>query len=275
MNDICENIDHISKIFDIPGPFGDAIRASRKRKADFIARYGEDAWMRRNKELAERDMKKADMENEKERSLLRLENSGFGKNADEVKEFLRRNSFENFNAAEPWQKSMLEMCQKFISQNEARFMYLSGAPGGGKTHLGTATSAHYLNAGDSTRYTIHGLLMTELKGNVNDDEGYAELLEKYGCCDVLYIDDFMKPVEDPATGRIKPPTAADIDHSFKLINLRYVRNVITIITSERTLEDILAIDEALGSRIKQRCGEFVMDVSRGKGRNYRMNSKKQ
>ncbi len=268
-----DDIDHISEFIGIGGAFADGLREARERRKLFIAEHGKEAWEQRLKKSAEIAMMETDRAAERYRSLLRLENSGFGKSAEEVEEFLQINSFDNFNAIEPWQKSMLDMCQRFIQQNKARFMYLSGQPGCGKTHLGTAVSAHYLNRGESTRYAIHGLLMTEMKANVNDDEEYYKLLNDCGECAVLYIDDFMKPVLDQVSGRVKPPTAADIDHSFRIINKRYVRGGITIITSERNIDEIISLDEAMGSRIKQMCGDYALDISRREGRNYRLKDK--
>ena len=71
-------------------------------------------------------------------------------------------------------------------------------------------------------------------------------------------------------GRCDRPTAAEVKHTFEVLNMRLVRNGITIITSERSLMEICDIDEALGSRIKQRCGKYAMDILRKPGRNYRM-----
>lgn len=270
MNDETDDrMEHISVMLNMPGPFGDGIRAAAERKTAYIAEHGVEAWDQHIADKQQREQGEWEKRDAERRSLLRLKNSGFGNTVEEVKAFLDSNSFERFKAVEPWQKEMLGMCRRFIAQETRRFMYLSGQPGGGKTHLGTAVSAHYISAGKSTRYAIHGLLMTELKGNVNDDEEYWRLLNEYGGCDVLYLDDFMKPIKD-AEGRIKPPTVADIDHSFKLINMRYARNSVTVITSERSLDEIIELDEALGSRIKQRCGDFTKHITPTLGRNYRM-----
>jgi DNA replication protein DnaC len=66
------------------------------------------------------------------------------------------------------------------------------------------------------------------------------------------------------------PSESDVKHTFELINMRLIRQDITIITSERSLSEIMGIDEALGSRIKQMCGEFTINIAKKDGRNYRL-----
>lgn len=261
-------MEHISiSILNIPGPFGDGLRQAEARKAAYIAEHGQDAWEKRLADMKHQEQEEHERKTEEQRSRLRLEKSGFyDKETDEC--VIDKYRFDNFNRIEGFQHDMYDMCQRFIKQGG--WLYMSGQNGAGKTHLGTAVCGHFLKAGRSTRYVIFKTLMVELKANVNDDEEYARLLNEYGRADVLYIDDFMKPVRDPETQRAKQPSAADIDHSFTLLNMRYVRNGTTIITSEKSLNEIMGLDEALGSRIKQRCGEFVMNIARKEGRNWRL-----
>ena len=82
--------------------------------------------------------------------------------------------------------------------------------------------------------------------------------------DVLYIDDFLK-VRNGET-----PTTADMNLAFEIINHRLLsRNKITIISSEKTLDEILDYDEATMSRIYQNAGRYNISVGRDKSRNYR------
>ena len=254
MDDDMTNIGDILTV--IPGPFGDRLREAAKRKAEFIAQHGEDAWNAMMAERTLREMAEIDRRHEENRSRLRIERSGLADSLDTM-------TFASFEATEDWQKRLFDKCKRFIAQDKFRWLYISGAPGCGKTHLGTAVCAHYLKAGKPTRYMTFMQLMNSLKANVNVENGYQSVLREYGCSDVLYIDDFMK--------FLPKPTDPDVKHTFELLNMRLIRGGITIITSERSLDEIMSIDEALASRIKQRCGEFCIDIARKPGRNYRMN----
>jgi DNA replication protein DnaC len=193
--------------------------------------------------------------------LIALKKSG-------LEDCINEYRFDNFKTDMDYRKQMYELSQKYVNQDKQRFLYLSGQPGCGKTHLGTAICGYHVDRGESMMYVIHSSMLNDLKANLNDDE-YAEILRKYGGTSRVYLDDFFKPTKDER-GNTRPPTASDIARTFEVINLRAVKNLTTVITSERSLEDIIQLDEALGSRIKQRCGEFAMEISRKEGRNYRL-----
>ena len=186
-------------------------------------------------------------------TLMHLQKSG-------MLESINSMTFESFNATADWQKRMKDVCEKFIKQKDYRFLFIGGQPGSGKTHLGTAVCGHYIRQSIPTRYISFHQLMNTFKANINEEE-YQKVLNDYSGTDVLYIDDFMK----------FPPSQADIKHSFVLIDMRAARHNYTIITSERMLDEITEIDEALGSRIKYRCGSFVLNIARKPDRNHRMN----
>ncbi len=247
-------MEHISTaILDIPGAFGDELRKAEARKAEYVAKHGHEAWEKRLADMKRKDDEEYQRKAEEQRSRLMIEKSGLASMLDEK-------TFETFAAREPWQKAMLDKCKEFLEQGEFRWMYISGQVGCGKTHLGTAVCGTLLKEGRTTRYTTYHQLMIELKAAVNDDEEYYRVLNEYGRAEALYIDDFMKFA----------PTEPDLKHTFELLNIRYVRGGVTIITSERSLNEICDIDGAIGSRIKQRCGDFAMDIARKDGRNWRL-----
>lgn len=105
---------------------------------------------------------------------------------------------------------------------------------------------------------------TYLKANINEDI-YSKKMSEYKNVDVLYIDDLFKSQKG------KVPTAADINIAFELLNSRYVQNgKYTIISTELFLNDIIAFDEAVGGRLKEMAGKFVLQIARENGRNYRL-----
>ena len=186
------------------------------------------------------------------KTLLALKRSGMEKSVEQFR-------FDNFCTEQAFQRLMKERCERFLAQDEQRFLYIGGQSGCGKTHIGTAVCAALLARGVEMAYITFPALMNELKSRVNDED-YAQTVRRYGTVPLLYIDDFMK----------FKPTQADIAHAFEVINLRVVNDRITVITSERELDEIVAADEALGGRIKQMCGEFAVGIGRGEGRNWRL-----
>jgi DNA replication protein DnaC len=254
MDDDMTSIGDILANMSMPGPYGEWLKKSRECEAAM----GRDAFEAHVEELKRRGLAELDREHEKKRSRLRIEKSGLADSLD-------RYRFDNFYAKEGWQSAMFDMCGRFISEHgENGWLYLGGQPGCGKTHLGTAVCVHYLNQGKPTRYVTHRQLLIKLRSHANDDEGYQEVLDEYGKVQVLYIDDFMK----------FNPSESDVKNTFDLINMRYQRSGITIITSERSLDEIVRVDDsgALGSRIKERCGEFSLYIAHDAERNYRMRS---
>ena len=83
--------------------------------------------------------------------------------------------------------------------------------------------------------------------------------------EVLYIDDLFK------TEQGKNPTTADINVAFEILNYRY-RNpqLITLISSEKTIQELVRIDEAVGSRIFEMSRDFCVNIGKDIKKNYRL-----
>ena len=107
--------------------------------------------------------------------------------------------------------------------------------------------------GNSLKYMLWRDESVELKALVNYQEDYNERMQRLKTVKVLYIDDFFKS---------KNVTDADINLAFELLNYRYNDSKLrTIISSEKSIEDILSYDEAVGSRIYERCKNgFYIDA---------------
>ena len=92
-----------------------------------------------------------------------------------------------------------------------------------------------------------------------------EKLEEIKRVEVLYIDDLFKTKDDI------PPTAADINIAFEVINYRYNNpELITIISCQQMFAELLTVDEATASRIAEMCGEYSLSIARDIKRNYRL-----
>ena len=69
------------------------------------------------------------------------------------------------------------------------------------------------------------------------------------------------------------PTPADINVAFELINYRYINpGLTTIISSERTLSELLEIDETTAGRIAEctKLGGYCINLKKDASRNWRM-----
>lgn len=110
---------------------------------------------------------------------------------------------------------------------------------------------------------------TRLKGLVNMVYDYEQEIQALKEADVLYIDDFFKTGINK-NGTIEKPSEADIKLAHEILNVRYMRrDLITIISSEFMVEEILDFDEAVGSRIFERSKGYMLEFS-GKDKNQRL-----
>lgn len=190
-------------------------------------------------------------------NLRRLRLSGL---SDQVK----RCTFASFQTPEQWQKTAKETVMQFVRDKDRGWLLLSGQPGCGKTHLCTAAAGKFIAAGAETRYMSWVDESTLLKSCVNDDEEYSRRMGPLKTCRVLYIDDFWK------TQRGQTPTPADVKLAFDLLNYRYCnRQLITMISTERTAEEMLDIDQGVGSRIYEMTKGYRLEFF-GREKNWRL-----
>ena len=103
-------------------------------------------------------------------------------------------------------------------------------------------------------------MLTDLKQTSMDEEEYIRSLEKYINPPVLFLDDFLKG----------EPTIADRKHVYKIINTRYLKSMPMIISTEKSVKEILNWDEAIGSRLIEMCQGNVIEFPRGLENNYRL-----
>ena len=173
------------------------------------------------------------------RSLRNIKKSGMEK-------LLGMYTMDGYIAEDELRKRLKQKAKQFISDD--RWMFISGIPGSGKTHLCTAICSELIKAGNRVRYMLWRDISTELKANVNLPE-YAEMIRPYKSVDILYIDDFFK-------GGVSD---ADIRLAYELINARYNdKSKRTIISSQLSLNEIMRIDDALASRIYERSRGFYL-----------------
>ncbi|WP_243429061.1 ATP-binding protein [Clostridium pascui] len=135
-----------------------------------------------------------------------------------------------------------------------------GQVGSGKTHLCTAIALNLMDKGVKGIYMPYRDVITKIKQNMLDGECYSLILGKYKTSELIVIDDLFK-------GKI---TESDINIMFEIINYRYLNTLPMIISSECTMEKLLELDEAVGSRILEMCRGNTIEIL-GKENNYRVN----
>lgn len=190
-------------------------------------------------------------------TLKRAERSGLGS-------ILTEYTFNKFIDTEDWQKEVKNKAQAFCSDDMAKWFFIGGQVGSGKSHICTAICGHYIKAGQEVRYMIWAEESKRLKAVVND-VSYQDLMREYKDVDVLYIDDFLKVRNGES------PTTADINLAFEIINHRLLEgDKVTIISSEKLLDEIMEYDEATMSRIYQKAGQYKINISKDRSKNYRL-----
>lgn len=187
--------------------------------------------------------------------IMRINQSGLSR-------LIQKNTFQNFKTKEDWQNYIKINAYNYVSKLEGWF-FIGGQPGCGKTHICTAIVGKLLKDGKSSKYMLWQDDITTLKQVVNDCETYETLMNSFKKSPILYIDDFFKT----RTGNTVSP--ADINATFKIVNYRYNENLPTIISSELSIHEISEIDEALGSRIMEMCGDKAIYIKPDKFKNYR------
>lgn len=194
------------------------------------------------------------------RCIWEMERSG-------LKKSIRELTFDKFVVKEEWQEKIKAGAVSYAEAPDGWLLFC-GQPGCGKTHLCTAVCRHRLLAGDSVRYMSWRSAVAELKGLALDSDRRAELIDGYKTVQVLYIDDLFK------TGRAADgtsnPTGADVNLAFEILNQRYLNKLLTLISTEKTPQELVEIDEATGSRIIEMAGRNVFAIGRNQKRNYRL-----
>lgn len=203
---------------------------------------------------------------ETRRSILRMQRSG-------LKDVIRKYTFDRFEATEPWQQTIKAAAMDYAKNPDGWFA-LCGQSGAGKTHLCTAICRELLLRGEQVLYMLWRDDIAKIKqaamGSQFDDETTElhRLLDKFKTAKVLYIDDFFKTGKN-ADNAAQRPTVADINYAFEIINYRYNNpELITIISTELTEDELLDIDEAIGGRIYERAKAF--SIGRDRRKNYRV-----
>lgn len=164
-------------------------------------------------------------------------------------------SFEAWQTPHRWQEATLASAKEYVAAAKqggfSDWFIMSGNPGCGKTMLCSTVFLEIVKSGVKGRYVSWREFSREAKSVANDRGEFRKIVDEAKQTPLLYLDDFWK-------GRITP---ADVNLAFEVLNNRYQRSCLTILSSEHTIDAILRGDEAIGSRLRERARDFYMDLS--------------
>jgi DNA replication protein DnaC len=147
-----------------------------------------------------------------------------------------------------------------IASGRNNSILFSGQVGSGKTHLSVALALNFMKKNVRVVYMPYRDVITKVKQSMLDDEYYRKTISKFQTCEVLLIDDLFK-------GKI---SESDINIIFEIINYRYLNRLPLIVSTEFTVDHLLSIDEAIGSRIYEMCRNYVVEIEKSRDNNYRL-----
>jgi DNA replication protein DnaC len=176
---------------------------------------------------------------------------------------LARCTFESYNAETEWQQRAKALAADYVKNGGKKWLYVSGQSGCGKTHLCTAVCGQLMNNGKTVVYTVWRNLLHELQGLQFKEELYRAKLTELRATDVLYIDDFLKSLDNSKIG-------LELNFAFEIINARYNADKPTIISTEIFTEDLIKLDTATAGRIIEKTAGYKIQIKKENDRNYRL-----
>ena len=193
----------------------------------------------------------------KKQSIQKMNRSG-------LTEVFKQKTINSFKTDKKWQIEakfkVKQYIEDFLKKGSNAGLILSGQPGSGKTHLGIGTMLELINNNIGCVYKEYLSMLTNLKQTSMDETDYLRELEKYTNPTVLFLDDFLKG----------EPTVADRKYIYKVINTRCLKGKPIIISTEKSIKEILEFDEAIGSRLIEQAKGNIVNFPRDFSNNYRL-----
>lgn len=163
---------------------------------------------------------------------------------------------DDYVASEDWQKKIKETAIHFINSNHTNWFVAIGQVGSGKTTI-CSIVANELMKTKTVIYVVWNDYLAKMRRLYrNEQEDYIDMIR---FVEVLYLDDVLKSTNQQDTQEL-----------FNLLNYRYNNKKITIISSEKNIKDIFAIDEGIASRIIERAGDYLLTFKKDINKNQRV-----
>jgi DNA replication protein DnaC len=191
-------------------------------------------------------------------------------NAERIKQsglegLIDKCTFENFDKSNDFRYQIVK--RAWNNTKVDNWFFMGGQRGCGKTHLCTAIMNEMLKQNKKIKYMMWIEDSVTLKNimydNPSEYNGQMNMLKN---ADVLYIDDLFK-TKGTNNAIVSD---ADVRLAFTIINSRYINNKKTLFSTEKSMEQIMDIDDAIGSRIYEMCDEsFMICIPDDDSKNYR------
>lgn len=173
-------------------------------------------------------------------------------------------TFAAFETPDTWQQAAKRIAERYSRKpNSDDWFFIAGQSGSGKTHLCTAICTYLVSADRDVTYIKWAELLPKLEQTRYKEEEQARIMAEIKAADVLYIDDFLKSMEN-----VKP-TRTELFYAFRIIDDRYCSGKKTMISTEFHLEELDKFDAALAGRIYERIGESYIEITMDDSRNMR------
>ncbi len=178
-------------------------------------------------------------------ALRRMARAGF-------RNVIDRYTFASYLTDEDWQRIIRDSAKRFCEDTANNWFFIGGQSGAGKSHVCTAITAHYIRQGADAEYMLWQEDIDRIKAAATDGAELERLMKRLKTVPVLYIDDLFKCGEGSGA-RENQFSQADIRRTFEILNSRYLNpQLVTIISSEKSAEELVRIDQALAGRIVER-----------------------
>lgn len=167
----------------------------------------------------------------------------------------------DYKADSEWQKASKRKAEKYIKQNSGYWFIACGQSGSGKTLICSIIANDLLfDKHKAVRCVCWQDFIGKLKRDLMNDNVLSadKSLNDIKQCEILFLDEVLKAYND-----------TDLRYLAEIINYRYTNDLVTILTSEHTITDLLAIDETTFGRVLEKCGDYVISIAKDKNRNYR------
>lgn len=174
--------------------------------------------------------------------------------------YLDAHTLEKYTTENQWQKLVKTKAIEFIEKQNGWF-FISGQSGSGKTHICNAIAISLMRKGKTMKHMLWFDEVNYLKYNMDSNK---KDIYKYTITDVLYIDDFLKTRNDTN------PTDIEIELAYQIIDARYRKNKITILSTEKTLAQIKSYDEAVHGRLVEMSKKYLIQIQKDDSKNYRL-----
>ena len=176
-----------------------------------------------------------------------------------LSDLLEAYTFAAYRTPEEWQRRAKETAERYLTDSCGKWFFIGGTSGAGKTHLCTAICKAMMEGGIPVRYVQWRSDIPAIKAKVNNAEAYHDAVYQLKTIKALYIDDFLKGT----------PTEGDRNIAFDILNSRYIaKDLVTILSSELTIQRIIQWDPAMGGRIFERSKGYAINLE-GK-KNWRL-----